>query len=268
MAITFYDMVKASTATTGSGSITVGSAVSPYRAFSGVVANGVTVRYLILDSTAWERGYGVYTSSSGVLTRTLECSSTGSLLNLSGSATVEIVMGSDDASTGLFLLGEYTASAASYLTLTSWYSTRFDEYEIHLKGVVPGANDANMQGHISTDNGSTWDTTSGLYDRQVMYIAGSGVSGGLSQNINQFEFGGSRSNVTNKCGNGIFRMVDPGGSTHKFVYGQDYYHSPVYTMLTNISTNCWRNTAAYNGIRFYINGSTISGTARIYGVGK
>lgn len=92
----FYDMVKASSATTGSGSIVTASAVSPYRAFSGVVADGASVRYLILDAGAWERGYGVYTSSTGGLTRNLECSSTGSLLNLSGAATVEIVMGASD----------------------------------------------------------------------------------------------------------------------------------------------------------------------------
>lgn len=92
----FYDMVKASTATTGTGSVTTGSAVSPYRAFSGVVANNAQVRYHIADGSAWERGWGVYNSSTDVLTRNLEYSSTGSLLNLSGSATVEIVIGAPD----------------------------------------------------------------------------------------------------------------------------------------------------------------------------
>lgn len=95
--IHYYDMVKAYTATTGTGSVTVGSAVSPYRPFSGVVDDGALIRYLILDgASAWERGYGVYNSGTGVLTRILECSSTGALLNLSGSATVENVMGADD----------------------------------------------------------------------------------------------------------------------------------------------------------------------------
>lgn len=101
MAFSYYDMVKASTATTGTGSITVGSAVSPYRAFSGVVADGATLRYLIFDASgAWERGYGTYTSSTGVLTRNLECSSTGSLISLSGSATVENVAGAADFAAG------------------------------------------------------------------------------------------------------------------------------------------------------------------------
>lgn len=89
-------MVKASTATTGTGTAAVGSAVSPYRGFTGVVADGAIVRYLILDGSAWERGYGVYDSGAGTLTRVLECSSTGSLLNLSGAATIEIVFGAAD----------------------------------------------------------------------------------------------------------------------------------------------------------------------------
>lgn len=114
----FYDMVKASTATSGSGSITVGAAVSPYRAFSGIVADGATVRYLILDGTAWERGYGVYTSSTGVLTRNLECSSTGSLLSLSGSATVEIVFGAADANEGPAFSAYRTGAAQSLPTWT------------------------------------------------------------------------------------------------------------------------------------------------------
>ena len=101
MAFSYYDMVKANTVTTGTGSITVGSASSPYRAFSGVVADQATIRYLILDANgAWERGYGTYTSSTGVLTRNLECSSTGSLISLSGGATVENVVGADDMALG------------------------------------------------------------------------------------------------------------------------------------------------------------------------
>lgn len=97
----YYDMVKSTTTTSGTGSLVVGAASSPYRAFSGVVADGATIRYLILDANgAWERGYGTYTSSTGVLTRNLECSSTGSIISLSGSATVENVVGSADFAAG------------------------------------------------------------------------------------------------------------------------------------------------------------------------
>jgi hypothetical protein len=109
----FYDMVKATTTTMGTGPATIGPAVAPYRAFSGVVADGARVRYLIVDAggSAWERGWGVYTASTGVLTRNLECSSTGSLLNLSGSAVVDIVCGAPDiGSLARYRTTTYTAN--------------------------------------------------------------------------------------------------------------------------------------------------------------
>ena len=75
--VKFADRVKVATSTTSTGTITLGAAESGFQTFAqGGISNGDTVRYVIEDCSA--------------LTRTLISSSTGSLLNLSGSAIVFI----------------------------------------------------------------------------------------------------------------------------------------------------------------------------------
>ena len=81
-----------STSTTGTGTITLGSAISGYQSFDAAgITNSQTVRYAIEDGTAFEIGSGTYTSSGTTLTRSVtESSNSDNAITLSGNAEVFI----------------------------------------------------------------------------------------------------------------------------------------------------------------------------------
>lgn len=90
---------KMSTSTTGTGTITLGSAESGYQTFADAgVANADVVRYVIEDTGgAFEIGTGTYTATGTTLSRTVsESSNSDAAINLSGSATVFIGATAED----------------------------------------------------------------------------------------------------------------------------------------------------------------------------
>ena len=96
--VTLVNRAKVSTATTGTGTITLGSAESGYQTFADAgVVDADVVRYVIEDGTNWEIGSGTYTASGTTLSRTvLESSNADAAINLSGSAVVFVGAAAED----------------------------------------------------------------------------------------------------------------------------------------------------------------------------
>jgi hypothetical protein len=135
---------KMNTATTGTGTITLGTAEPGYQTFAAAgVANAEVVPYIIEDGTAWEIGFGTYTSAGTTLSRTLEASSTGSLLSLSGSARVYVAMfvgsvGNLDIPGTVRITGTTTPSAGASLEL-AFFGADGSVTAINRTGTVWGA---------------------------------------------------------------------------------------------------------------------------------
>jgi hypothetical protein len=101
MAAVLKNLARMTTATTGTGTITLGAAVSGFLTFAQAgLANGQHVSYGINDAGSGngEVGRGTYSASAGTLSRDVILASTnsGAAINLSGSAQVFITELAED----------------------------------------------------------------------------------------------------------------------------------------------------------------------------
>lgn len=102
MALVVKDRVKETTSTTGTGTLTLGGAVTGFQTFTSVLSNSDTTYYAIFESSTgqFEVGLGTFTSSGTTLARTtiLESSNSGNAINLTaGSADVFITQPAEKA---------------------------------------------------------------------------------------------------------------------------------------------------------------------------
>ena len=127
--VKLVNRAKMTTATTGTGTITLGSAVDGFQTFTAAgVADGDTVRYCIEDGTSsFELGSGVFTASGTTLTRVVsESSNSDSAINLSGDAIVFITAIAADIQPTTFTTTVFTATA-NQTTFSVSYTVGFAE---------------------------------------------------------------------------------------------------------------------------------------------
>ena len=132
--VKLVNRAKMTTATTGTGTITLGSAVDGFQTFAAAgVSNGDTVRYCIEDGTSsFELGSGVYTASGTTLTRVVsESSNSNNAISLSGDAIVFITAIAADIQPTTFTTTVFTATA-NQTTFSVSYTVGF--VEVFLNG--------------------------------------------------------------------------------------------------------------------------------------
>lgn len=148
----YANRVWMSTATTGTGTITLGTAQTGYITFAqGGIANASSVTYTIIDGNNFEVGRGTYTSSGTTLSRdtvlvSLISGTSGTTkLTLSGTATVFITTVAEDtqALSGMFYENDITLTS-NYTITTSKNAGTFGPVTIN-SGVT-----------VTVPSGSTW----------------------------------------------------------------------------------------------------------------
>ena len=199
-----YNLARMTTATTGTGAITLGAAVTDFLTFAQAgVADGETITYAIEDGTKREMGRGVYTHGTLSLTRSVKNSSAGGTtpITLSGSAQVFIAVSAEDM-TG------YDETALSYSSggTTAWNCSTAPVATVAISGgnTTMGAPSGVVEGRVYTIR-FTQDTTT----RTVAWNSAYKWSGGLpsvpvitptSGAVDRFTFIGRASNVLEEIG--------------------------------------------------------------------
>jgi hypothetical protein len=160
--VTHANRAKMTTATTGTGTITLGSAADGYQSFADAgVSNGDTVRYVIEDGNNWEIGTGTYTASGTTLSRSVtESNNSDSAINLSGSASVFLAVASQDLSPTVTLDGAVTGSGTltdlGDVTITT---TATSDPTITLSGAVTGSGTMTNLGDVTISTTAASDPT-------------------------------------------------------------------------------------------------------------
>ena len=134
-----FNLARMTTATTGTGTMTLGAAVPGYLTFAQAgVANGDVVDYAVKDGNNSEIGTGTYTAAGTTLTRSVtKSTNSNSVINLSGIAEVFI---SPRAET----LADATSLTSGALNPARIATRALDQSKINLSSQLnPGPADLN-----------------------------------------------------------------------------------------------------------------------------
>jgi hypothetical protein len=229
-----FNRAKMDTTTTGSGTITLGSAVDGYQTFADAgVADSDVVQYVIEDGTSWEIGTGTYSASGTSLTRTpSESSNAGAAISLTGAAEVFITAVADDlnrlqnagsdivtvSASGAAVTGNITVTgtvdgvdiATRDNVLTSTTTTAnaaLPKAGGTMTGAITFAAGQTFDGRDVSADGSKLDGIESGATADQTITAGSGLTGGGTGNVTISHSDTSSQSSVNNSGNTVIQDV-------------------------------------------------------------
>jgi hypothetical protein len=191
MAAQFADRIRVNTTTTGTGTVTLGTAILGFRTFlaavtAGALTSPASVYYVIEDTGgAWEVGSGVYTTGVETLTRVVAASSLGgTILTLSGAAQVYLALTAasvmtDNITSGTIsgvtinssTIGQTTANLGTFTALTATGATSLASL------TATGATTLSTSLAVGTPTGGAMGT--GTINATALYVNGTAISGSV-----------------------------------------------------------------------------------------
>jgi hypothetical protein len=161
MALVLADRVKETTTTTGTGTVTLGGAVTGYQSFAAI-GNANTTYYVIAGqgTSEWEVGIGTYTSSGTTLSRTtiLASSNAGSLVSFSAGTKDVFVTYPSSKSVYLDSANYNTASAPQLNASNGLYT---NSATVSASYSVPSGSNAMSVGPMTVASGQSVTIASG-----------------------------------------------------------------------------------------------------------
>jgi len=142
MALVISDRVKETTTTTGTGTYTLGGAVTGFETFTANLSNSDTTYYACTDNTDFEVGIGTFTSSGTTLARTTILASSNSNNAVSWSSGTRTIFCTLPASKTVFLDASGNATIGGTVTATGSFiigSADMNEADLEkLDGITNG----------------------------------------------------------------------------------------------------------------------------------
>jgi hypothetical protein len=170
-------------------------------------------------------------------------------------------------SSGLVLVEEHTAAAATSLNFTTGITSAYDDYFIEIVNLVNGSA-ATFFFRCSTTGGASWDIGNNYnWSYQYNFATSNGAIGVNTDTAINWR-NSTTTLAANGSWNGGFRLQSPGSALFKAFVGQLSFHDGTTGLIFLHGGGEYQITTAVNAFQVGVSAGTFNGTVRLYGLSK